>query len=147
MAQQPSIYILANPYRTLYIGVTGNLEQRLWQHRQGIEQSWAKRYDLKSLVYFELYPDMPSAIARETQLKKWNRAKKLKLIETLNPRWNDLSAHWQKTADRFLHFDRKDEYRLTIRPQNTILSFRPKPSPSSAISHPIHPRRSGGIGP
>ncbi len=95
MSRQPAIYILANVYRTIYIGVTGNIEQRLWHYRERKENGWAKRYGLDRLVYYELFPDMTTAIARETQLKKWNRSKKLKLIEKMNPQWSDLSAHWE----------------------------------------------------
>ena len=96
MPVQPIVYILANAYRTIYIGVTGNLEERLWWHRHGKEPSWAKQYGLNRLVYVEPYPDMNSAIARETQLKKLNRAKKLKLSELMNPKWLDLSAEWSR---------------------------------------------------
>ena len=96
MPWQPVIYILANAYHTIYIGVTSDIEQRLWQHRHGEEKSWAKRYGLDHLVYYELFPDMTSAIARETQLKKWNRSKKLKLIESMDPQWLDLSVNWEK---------------------------------------------------
>jgi len=98
MPRQPAIYILANPYRTIYIGVTGDLEQRLWHYRHEEKVGWVKRYGLNHLVYFELFPDMTSAIARETQLKKWNRGKKLKLIERMNPQWVDLSANWGKDS-------------------------------------------------
>ena len=98
MSRHPAVYILANVYRTMYIGVTSDIEQRLWHHRHGQEKSWAKRYGLDRLVHFESYPDMSSAIARETQLKKWNRSKKIKLIATLNPSWVDLSADWGKNS-------------------------------------------------
>jgi len=98
MPRQPAIYILANVYRTIYIGVTAEIEQRLWHHRHGKEVSWAQRYGLDRLVYYELFPDMTSAIARETQLKKWNRSKKLKLIERMNPQWLDLAVHWEKES-------------------------------------------------
>lgn len=96
MPRQPAIYILTNAYRTIYIGVTSDIEQRLWHYRHGKEIGWAKRYGLDRLVYYESFPDMTSAIARETQLKKWNRSKKLKLIETTNLQWLDLAADWEK---------------------------------------------------
>jgi putative endonuclease len=96
MAVQSMVYILANPYRTIYIGVTGNIERRLWEHRFGEDGGWTKKYGLERLIYFECFPDMASAIRRETQLKKWNRAKKLRLIESINPKWLDLSADWTK---------------------------------------------------
>ena len=96
-SKQPAVYIMASEERgTLYIGVTGNLKLRVWQHREGLVESFTKRYAVKRLVWFEHYPDFPSAIAREKQLKKWNRAWKLKLIETANPTWRDL---WKNVLD------------------------------------------------
>ncbi len=94
MPFQPAVYILANAYRTIYVGVTGNLEVRLWEHRHGKDAGWAKKYGLDRLVFYECFPDMNAAITRETQLKKWSRSKKLKLIEQMNPKWFDLSAEW-----------------------------------------------------
>ena len=98
MAQrQPAVYIMASDERgTLYIGVTGSLKFRAWQHREGLVEGFTKRYSVKYLVWFEHYSDFPSAIARETQLKRWNRAWKLKLIETANPTWGDL---WENLLD------------------------------------------------
>ncbi len=74
----------------LYIGVTNSLERRVWQHRQGEVDGFTSRYNLDRLVYYEDYPDALSAIAREKQLKRWNRSKKNALIATLNPSWHDL---------------------------------------------------------
>lgn len=98
MAQrQPAVYIMASGERgTLYIGVTGSLKFRAWQHREGLVEGFTKRYSVKYLVWFEHHSDFPSAIARETQLKRWNRAWKLKLIETTNPTWRDL---WENLLD------------------------------------------------
>ncbi len=73
-----------------YVGVTGNLRLRTWEHRDGVVEGFTKRYNVKHLVWFEFHPDFPSAITRETQLKKWNRAWKLELIEGSNPQWRDL---------------------------------------------------------
>jgi len=95
--KQPAVYIMASRERgTLYVGVTGNLRLRVWQHREGLGSSFTKRYSVKRLVWFEHHPDFPSAIARETKLKKWNRAWKLQLIETANPTWCDL---WENLRD------------------------------------------------
>jgi putative endonuclease len=92
--KQPAVYIMASRERgTLYIGVTGNLRLRVWEHRDGVIDGFTKRYGAKRLVWFEFHPDFPSAIAREKQLKKWNRAWKLELIESGNSRWRDL---WQE---------------------------------------------------
>lgn len=86
------VYILTNERRTtLYIGVTNNLEGRLWQHQNDEGSQFARRYNLTLLVYYETYPDPTSAIARETQLKGWSRAKKDALISKLNPAWENLA--------------------------------------------------------
>jgi putative endonuclease len=75
---------------TLYTGVTSDLVQRAWQHREGIIQGFTKRYDCKLLVWFEPASTMDAAIGREKRIKGGSRRKKLKLIETLNPDWRDL---------------------------------------------------------
>ena len=88
---QPCVYILANGYNgTLYIGVTSALPQRIWQHREEIFEGFTKRYGLKSLVYYEAHASMEAAILREKQMKHWNRAWKILLIECGNPGWRDL---------------------------------------------------------
>ena len=88
---QPAVYILASQRNgTLYIGVTSNLVQRIWQHKNDLVEGFTEKYGVHSLVYFELLDDMPNAIAREKQMKKWNRAWKLSLIEKQNPTWQDL---------------------------------------------------------
>ncbi len=87
----PAIYIMASRRNgTLYVGVTSNLLKRAAQHRTGAIPGFTARYGCKLLVHFELYEDMPTAIAREKQLKAGSRAKKLALIETANPTWRDL---------------------------------------------------------
>jgi len=91
MSSQPAVYILASKRNgTLYIGVTSDLLQRVWQHRTGMVEGFTKRYGVHSLVYYELHTDMRDAILREKQLKKWNRAWKIELIEQDNPEWRDL---------------------------------------------------------
>ncbi|MCC4262841.1 GIY-YIG nuclease family protein [Oceanimonas baumannii] len=91
MHKQPAVYMLTNQRNgTLYIGVTSNLVQRIWQHRQRAVEGFSARYGLHWMVYFELHDDMYSAITREKQLKKWNRAWKIRLIEAQNPGWRDL---------------------------------------------------------
>lgn len=87
----PAVYLLASQRNgTLYIGVTSNLIQRIWQHREGLAEGFTKKYRVKTLVWYELHTTMESAIAREKALKKWNRDWKLKLIEQTNPQWLDL---------------------------------------------------------
>lgn len=91
MRKQPAIYILASkPHGTLYIGVTSNLPQRLWQHQNDLTDGFSKKYAIHRLVYYELHSDMESAIIREKRLKKWKRAWKLRLIEEMNPGWKNL---------------------------------------------------------
>ena len=85
------IYILTNrPNGTLYIGVTSNLIQRVWQHREGVVPGFTKRYGLKRLVYFEAYDDISVAIQREMNVKHWPRTWKVRLILASNPEWRDL---------------------------------------------------------
>ena len=89
--KQPAVYILANQkHGTLYIGVTSNLVQRIWQHKNEVVEGFTSRYHIHQLVYFEQHSDMLTAIVREKQLKKWNRAWKIRLIEEFNPEWKDL---------------------------------------------------------
>lgn len=90
------VYIVSNNTRsTLYIGVTGDLRVRIWQHRNGEwPESFAQRYQCGHLVCCEHYRDIRDAIAREKQLKGWRREKKIALISTQNPRWDDLAADW-----------------------------------------------------
>jgi putative endonuclease len=89
--KQPAVYILASQRNgTLYIGVTSDLVQRVWQHKNDVFEGFTKEYGVHMLVYFELHEDMESAIIREKRLKKWNREWKLRLIEEKNPEWKDL---------------------------------------------------------
>jgi putative endonuclease len=91
MPKQPAIYILTSKRNgTLYIGVTSNLPQRVYQHREELVNGFSKKYGIKILVYFEICDDMRSAIAREKSLKGITRAKKIALIESVNPDWEDL---------------------------------------------------------
>ena len=91
MSKVGYVYILASKRNgTLYIGVTSDLVKRIWQHKQNQIKGFTKRYDVHHLVYFEEYADIYNAIVREKQLKKWNRAWKLRLIESENPDWRDL---------------------------------------------------------
>lgn len=89
--RQPAVYILASGRNgTLYIGVTSNLVQRIWQHRQHGVPGFTERHAVHLLVYYELHGDMEHAILREKRLKKWERRWKLRLIEEFNPLWLDL---------------------------------------------------------
>ena len=91
MPRQPAVYILASKRNgTLYIGVTSNLQKRAWEHKNDVIEGFTKQYRVHLLVYYELHGDMVSAITREKQIKKWNRAWKIELIEEKNPDWKDL---------------------------------------------------------
>jgi putative endonuclease len=88
---QPAIYMLASqPRGTLYVGVTSNLVQRIWQHKNNLVMGFTRQYGVHTLVYFELHTTMMDAISREKQLKAGSRAKKVVLIEGMNPNWCDL---------------------------------------------------------
>ena len=93
------VYILASKSRALYIGVTNNLERRLFEHRQKLIPGFTSKYNISRLVYFELFGEVRDAIAREKQLKGWRREKKIALIESLNPSWQELTAAWQPPRD------------------------------------------------
>jgi len=85
------VYIVASkPNGTLYTGVTSDLVKRVYEHKDGLADGFTKKYDVHRLVYFEMHEDMNAAIAREKQIKKWDRAWKLELIEKGNPAWKDL---------------------------------------------------------
>ena len=89
--KEPAIYITTNkPNGTLYIGVKNNLVQRVYQHKQSMFDGFTKKYCCHNLVYYELHSDMYSAITREKLLKKYTRARKIKLILQNNPQWQDL---------------------------------------------------------
>ena len=97
MDKLPAVYIMSNKVQgTLYVGVTSNLVQRVWQHKHGVVTGFTARYHLHRLVYFEMLEDMYCAISREKQLKNWKRDWKIQLIESVNPQWNDL---WEIIAD------------------------------------------------
>ncbi|PID52293.1 MAG: hypothetical protein CR972_02350 [Candidatus Moraniibacteriota bacterium] len=89
--KQYYVYILASQKNgTLYIGVTSNLQKRVFEHKEKLVAGFTEKYNVDKLVYFEQTGDVQSALLREKQLKKWNRDWKLKLIEEKNPQWNDL---------------------------------------------------------
>jgi putative endonuclease len=88
------VYIMSSHSRCLYIGVTSDLDGRVWEHKQGALEGFTKKYKINQLVFYEDYPDMVQAISREKQLKGWTRAKKIALILTQNPGWEDLRLSW-----------------------------------------------------
>lgn len=88
------VYIVTNRSKTLYIGVTNNLERRIDEHKRKVGSKFAAKYNIARLVYYKQFADIRDAIAREKQLKKWRREKKIWLIERENPEWEDLSEEW-----------------------------------------------------
>lgn len=88
------VYILTNRSRTLYTGVTNDLTRRVYEHKQKLLPGFTEKYNISRLVYFEETSDVRDAIAREKQIKGWTRAKKIALIESINPEWKDLSDGW-----------------------------------------------------
>jgi putative endonuclease len=86
-----AVYILASGLNgTLYVGVTSDLAARVWQHREGLVEGFTREYGVKTLVWFEAHEDVIAALTREKQIKKWNRAWKVELIQQTNPHWQDL---------------------------------------------------------
>ena len=88
------VYIMASQRGTLYTGVTNDLERRVYEHKQGLGSQFTKKYNVSKLVYYEATDDVLSAIAREKQIKAWRRSKRVLLIESLNPYWEDLAEEW-----------------------------------------------------
>jgi len=85
------VYILASKKNgTLYVGVTNNLVKRCYEHKQDLVEGFTKRYQVHTLVYYEIHSDVREAIKREKQIKKWNRSWKIRLIEEKNPQWREL---------------------------------------------------------
>jgi putative endonuclease len=97
------VYIMASQSRTLYVGVTNNLERRVQEHKHKlIESGFTSRYNINKLVYYAETNDIREAIAREKQIKGWLRKKKKALIEEINPTWEDLSASWYNEQSEFI---------------------------------------------
>lgn len=88
------VYILESDSGILYVGVTNDLERRVWEHKQKMAPGFTTKYKVHRLLYFEQFGEIERAIKREKQIKKWRRDKKLALIEDSNPVHEDLAAHW-----------------------------------------------------
>jgi len=109
------VYIMTNRSRTLYTGVTSNLERRVYEHQRKLIPGFTSKHNITMLVYYETTPDVRAAIAREKQIKGWLRSKKVALTESVNATWTDLSAMWHE-EDASPH----------------VSSLRPGASPSGA---------------
>ena len=95
------VYILTNwNNKVMYVGVTNNIERRLYEHRNKLIDGFTSKYNINKLVYFENTTDVTAAIQREKQIKGWNRNKKNELVESVNPDWEDLSKQWEDPSLR-----------------------------------------------
>jgi putative endonuclease len=94
MSNEYYVYIMTNKSRTLYTSVTNNLMRRVYEHKNKLVKGFTSKYNIQLLVYYESTPSVHVALAREKQIKGWLRKKKIALINTMNPRWNDLSEEW-----------------------------------------------------
>ena len=95
--RQYYVYIMSSKSRTLYTGVTNNLRRRVYEHKHKLAPGFTAKYNITRLVYYEATSDIRSAITREKQIKGWLRAKKVALVESINPGWQDLSADWHES--------------------------------------------------
>lgn len=91
------VYIMSSLNRTIYVGITSDLPNRVWQHKEGTFRGFTSKYRVNQLVYSEEFADVTEAIAREKQIKKWRREKKVALIEQHNPQWLDLGVNLEFT--------------------------------------------------
>ena len=91
--RQYSVYIMASPSRTLYVGVTNSLERRVLEHKSNENMSFSSKYHTSKLVHFETFSEINRAIAREKEIKGWRRSRKIWLVELENPRWQDLAEY------------------------------------------------------
>lgn len=92
--RQYHVYIMTNRSDTLYVGVTNDLQRRVYEHRNKLADGFTKKYNMNSLVYYEVADNPEAEISREKQIKGWLRAKRIALIESMNPHWRDLSDGW-----------------------------------------------------
>ena len=90
------VYIMTNPSKTLYTGLTNSIRRRVREHKEKLIPGFTSKYNITRLVYFESYEDVHKAIEREKEIKSWTRAKRVALIERKNPKWDDLSREWDQ---------------------------------------------------
>ena len=94
--KQYFVYIMSNKSRRLYTGITSKLAKRVFEHKNKVLPGFTSRYKFDMLVYYEIFSGVVNAITREKQIKSWSRAKKLELIVSQNPNWEDISLNWQE---------------------------------------------------
>jgi putative endonuclease len=100
MSKEYYVYIMTNKWRTLYTGVTNNLMRRVYEHKNKLVAGFTSKYNIQFLVYYEMTADVHVALAREKQIKGWLRAKKVALIDSMNPSWKDLSEEWYMPPEK-----------------------------------------------
>jgi putative endonuclease len=105
---------MASRSLNLYTGVTGSLFQRVLQHKAGEVEAFTKRYNINRLVYYEVFEHIGNAIAREKQIKAWTRAKRLALIKSMNPAWQDLAEGWGQRTDLQIPRCARDDRDLNV---------------------------------
>ena len=110
ITEQYYVYIMTNKSKTLYTGITDNLQRRVYEHKKKLLEGFTKRYNITKLVYYEVTTDVRAAIDREKQIKGWLRRKKIALIEAINPQWADLSEGWFR--DTVLNRERNVERKV-----------------------------------
>ncbi len=93
------VYILSSKSRRIYTGVTNDIERRVREHKEGRIEGFTRKYRINRLVYFERFHYVKNAIAREKEIKSFDRAKRVALIESMNPTWSDLSEEWGKPVE------------------------------------------------
>jgi len=120
------VYILASLSRRLYTGLTSDLLRRLHEHRTGVPPSFTTRYRITRLVYFEQTPNARAAIERETEIKKWSREKKIRLIESTNTGWLDLAEGWFDEPDCHFVEAQRPSFSRELRRPRKLLSTRPE---------------------
>ena len=94
------VYIMASRSRVIYTGMTNHVRKRTWEHRQGVVPGFTRDYNVHRLVYFEQFRDVRVAISREKEIKSMRRERKIKLIESVNPTWEDLAELWFEASER-----------------------------------------------
>jgi putative endonuclease len=90
------VYIITNPSRTLYTGITNNLRRRIDEHQRKLVPGFTAKYNINRLVYFDVFEDVRNAIDCEKKVKSWTRAKRVALVDSRNPKWDDLSREWDQ---------------------------------------------------
>ena len=129
--EQYYVYVMTNKSRTLYTGITNNLERRVYEHKNKLIEGFTKKYNITKLVYYEISNDVEAAITREKQIKGWLRRKKIALIESVNPQWKDLSEGWfrdvtlsDSEGSQILRLAQNDRGQRVNRCDGTILRLR-----------------------